>query len=200
MMSVERLRIAVADDEAELRNYYERILPALGHEVVFSASTGRELVDGCEQTQPDLVISDIRMPDLDGLEAIRQIGERRSCAVVVVSAHHDPQTVDEALRTQVMAFLVKPIKRADLETSILLAVRRFREMELMQRQAQDLRQALADRKVVERAKGVLMRQAQIDEATAFRRLQKLASDRNQRLIDAAQSILAVEEALRPDEC
>jgi response regulator NasT len=97
-----------------------------------------------------------------------------------------------------MAYLVKPIKQSDLGPAIAIAMRRFAQFEALRQEAADLRQALEDRKIVERAKGVLMRRAGLDEATAFRRLQKLASDRNRKLVEAAQIILMAEEAMQPE--
>ena len=98
--------------------------------------------------------------------------------MILVSAYHDADLIARAMADHVMAYLVKPIKQADLATTIALAVRRFKEFTALQQQATDLRQALEDRKVIERAKGILMKRAGLDEADAFRRLQKLASDKN----------------------
>jgi len=97
----------------------------------------------------------------------------------------------------VLAYLVKPIGLADLQPTIAIAMRRFAELQALQKECQDLRQALTDRKVIERAKGLLMKLAGIDEKEAFQRLQELASEKNQKLIAAAESILAVEKALVP---
>ena len=95
-----------------------------------------------------------------------------------------------------MAYLVKPIKKADLETTLALAQRRYKEFTALQQQATDLRQALEDRKVIERAKGILMKRAGLDEADAFRRLQKLASDKNLELVKIAEMIVTAEEAMQ----
>ena len=190
------LRIAVADDEPEMREYFESTLTVLGHQVVAVAKNGRELVERCRAMRPGLVITDIRMPEMDGLDAIQTIGESMSIPVILVSAHHDPEIVARALDNQVLAYLVKPIKQADLETAIAVAMRRFREFQALSRQTDSLRQALEDRKLIERAKGLLMQRAGIDEPTAFTRLQKLASDNNWKLAEAARSLLASEAALR----
>jgi len=93
-----------------------------------------------------------------------------------------------------MAYLIKPIKQADLETAIALAMRRFEQFQALRKEAGDLRQALEDRKVIERAKGVLMRWSGLDEAEAFRRLQRTASDRNLKLVEVARMLLVAEEA------
>jgi response regulator NasT len=191
------LRIVIADDEPDMREYFQKMLPRLGHQVVAAAAGGRELVERCRALAPDLVITDIKMPDLDGIDAATEIYRQRPVPVVLVSAYHDAALIERAEADHIMGYLVKPIKQADLEPAIALAVRRFGQFEELRREAADLRQALEDRKLVERAKGVLMRRAGLDEADAFRRLQKLASARGRKLAEIAQMILVAEEAAQP---
>ena len=191
------LRIAVADDESEMRDFFEKVLPRFGHQVVAVAENGSQLVSHCRELKPDLVITDIKMPELDGIEAANQICRERPVPVILVSAYHDPALIDRAEADHVLAYLVKPIGIADLQPAISIVMRRFSELNALQKECKDLRQALTDRKVIEQAKGLLMKLAGIDEKDAFHRLQELASERNQKLIDAAQSILAVEKALAP---
>ena len=188
------LRIAVADDEQDMRDYFQQILPLLGHEVVGVARTGRELVDLCTSTHPDLVITDIKMPDMDGIDAAAQIYRQEAIAVILVSAYHDPEFIRRAEADHILAYLVKPIKQSDLEPAIAIATRRFEQFQALRKETTDLKQALEDRKVVERAKGILMKKAGLDEAAAFRRLQKHASDKNKKLLEIAQTILTAEEA------
>jgi response regulator NasT len=191
------LRIAVADDEPDMRLYFQKILPRLGHEVVSVAATGRELVENCRAHHPDLVITDIKMPDMDGIEAAMQLYQERPLPIILVSAFHTTKLIERAEADHVLGYLVKPIKQADLEPTIALAVRRFEQFEELRREAADLRQALADRKVIERAKGIVMKWAGLDEAEAFRRLQRLACDQNRKLVDVARMMIAAEEASKP---
>jgi response regulator NasT len=191
------LKIVVADDELDMRDYFQQILPLLGHQVLGVARTGRELVDLCSATHPDLVITDIKMPDMDGIDAAGQIYRQAAIPVILVSAYHDAEFVRRAESDHIMAYLVKPIKQADLEPAIGIAMRRFEQFEALRKETADLKQALEDRKVIEKAKGILMKKAGLDEHDAFRRLQKLASDKNRKLIDIAQTILTAEEALTP---
>ena len=191
------LRIAVADDEPRMRDYFRRILPLLGHEVVSAAETGRELVEQCRTGKPDLIITDIKMPDMDGIDAAGEIYREQAIPVILISAYHDPKLIERADADHVMAYLVKPIKQAHLEPAIALAMKRFEQFQALRKEAADLRQALDDRKVIERAKGILMKQAKLDEDEAFRRMQKMARDKNLKLIDTARMILAVGEALAP---
>lgn len=193
------LRIAVADDERDMRDYFARILPVLGHEVVAVAEHGRQLVEACGKTDPDLVITDIKMGDgpgdIDGIEAAGRICGRRAVPVILVSAFHDPELIERAEQDHALAYLVKPIKQADLETAIALSMRRFAQFQTLEQEATDLRQALEDRKLIERAKGILMRKAGLDEHEAFRRLQKISRERNLKLRDIAQTMILSEEML-----
>ena len=191
------LRIAVADDEPDMREYFQKSLLRLGHKVVAVAQNGRELVEQCRALHPDLVITDIKMPDMDGIEAAIQIYRERPVPVILVSAFHDATLIERAEADHILGYLVKPIKQADLEPVIGLAMRRFEQFQALRKEAADLRQALEDRKVIERAKGVIMKRGQMDEQEAFRRLQKLASEKSRKLVEIAQMILIAEEAVVP---
>jgi AmiR/NasT family two-component response regulator len=190
----EPLRIAVADDEPDMRDYFAKILPRLGHQVVAQARDGRELLEQCRALRPDLVITDIKMPEMDGIDAATALYKERPVPVILVSAFHDTELIERAEANHVLAYLVKPIKQADLGPVIALAMRRFEQFQELRKEASDLRQALEDRKLIERAKGLLMKKAGLDEAAAFRRLQKLASDKNLKLVEAARILLTAEEA------
>lgn len=191
------LRIAVADDEPDMRDYFQKCLTRLGHKVVAVAATGNELLEKCRTNPPDLVITDIKMPDMDGIDAATKIYRERAIPVILVSAFSDPQLIERAEADHVLGYLVKPIKQADLVPAIALAMRRFEQFEALHREAADLRQALEDRKVIERAKGILMKRTQLDEQEAFRRLQRLASEKSRKLVEIAQMILLAEEAAQP---
>lgn len=194
----QKLRISVADDEPDMQQFFREVLPRLGHEVVSVAGTGRELVADCARLGPDLVITDVRMQDMDGLDAAEEIWARAPTPIVIVSAYHDASYVERAEASHVVAYLVKPIRTSNLVPAIAVAVRRFGEFEELRRETEGLRQALEDRKVIERAKGILMREARLDEEAAFRRLQRLASRNRQRLVEVARSILVTADALRAD--
>ena len=193
----QNLRISVADDEQDMRDFFERMLPLLGHHVVSIAETGKELVEHCRALKPDLIITDIKMPDMDGIEATNIIGQECPIPVILVSAYHDPESIKRAVTDHVLGYLVKPIGKADLQPAISVAMRRFAELQELRKESTDLRQALADRKIIEQAKGILMKVTGADEKDAFRRLQDLAAERNQKLIEAAQNIVAMEKAFCP---
>jgi len=190
------LRIAVADDERDMRDYLEEVLPRLGHQVAATASTGKELVALCHTTKPDLIIADIRMPDMDGVEASVAVNREKPTPVILVSAHQDAELLARAHTDHVMGYLVKPVREADLHMAISLAMLRFDQFMALFKETSDLRQALEERKIIERAKGILTKRLRIEEPEAFRRLQKLASTRNQKLIDVARLILSSEEVFQ----
>jgi two-component system, response regulator PdtaR len=187
------LKIAVADDEADMREYFQTILPTMGHHVTSVARNGKELVRMCRETSPDLIITDIKMPDMDGIEAAEEICRAKPVPVILVTAYQDPELVERAEADHVLAYLIKPIKQADLGPAITLAMRRFVQFQLLYKEAADLRQALEDRKLIERAKGVVMKRGGVDEQEAFRRLNRLARNKNWRLAEIAHRILAADE-------
>jgi response regulator NasT len=192
------LRIIVADDEADMREFYQSMLPLLGHKVVAAVSTGTELVQRCKTQRPDLIITDIRMPEADGIDAVNRICKDEPLPVILVSAYHDDQLLQRAQAEYIMAYLIKPIEQTDLPPAISIAMGRFEQFQMLRKEAADLRQALQDRKMIERAKGIIMKVAGIDEQESFRRLQRMASDKNRRLVEVAEMVLVAEEMVRPD--
>jgi AmiR/NasT family two-component response regulator len=193
---IRHLRIVVADDEDDMRDHLKLVLPRLGHEVVGVAENGRELVELCRLLRPDLVITDVKMPEMDGIAAAVKICEQRPVPVIVVSAYHDRELIERAEADHVLGYLVKPVTEKDLPPTIAVAVSRFERFESVRRESADLRQALEDRKLVERAKGIVMKRAQLDEENAFARLQKLARDNNKKLREVARDILTADEAFK----
>lgn len=189
------LKIVIADDEQDVLKHFRESLESLGHEVVAAVANGTDLVERAHSLHPDLIITDIKMPDMDGIEAADRISlEAPPIPVILVSAYHDSQLIERALSDHVLAYLVKPVTQADFKPAIALAMRRFREFQTLRKEADDLRQALEDRKLVERAKAFLIKHAGLNEADAFRRIQKLSRDKNRRMADVARDILLAEEA------
>jgi response regulator NasT len=190
-----RLRIAVADDERDTREFFQDLLPRLGHQVV-AAAGGRQLAELCRVAEPDLVITDVKMPGADGLEAADEVNRSRPVPVILVSGHSSPELLARAGADYVMAYLTKPVKPADLETAIHLAVLRFERFQALRKEAAELRQALEDRKLIERAKGIVGRRLGVDEEEAFRLLRCEASDSNQKLAQVAQRVIDSDEVFR----
>jgi response regulator NasT len=187
------LRIAVAEDEPLMRKYLGETLELMGHQVVCLAATGRELLERALSLHPDLIITDIRLPDIDGLDAAGGVYASEQVPIIVISAFHDQDLIQRAERNHVLAYLVKPIKQQDLEPAIAIAMSRFQEFRALRDEAANLRQALEDRKLIERAKGLLMKRAGLDEPEAFRRLQRFARERNRKLVEIAEGIILAED-------
>jgi two-component system, response regulator PdtaR len=194
----ETLRVVIADDEPRMREFFSKSIDRLGHQVVGMAATGRELVECCQEMQPDLIITDIKMEGMDGIDAAAALYAERPVPVILVSAFHDEDFIERARENHIMAYLLKPIKDSDLIPAIGLATARFREYQMLREQAESSKQALEDRKHIERAKGILMKRAGLEEPDAFRRLQKHANSRRVKLVEMAKTIIAAEETLNGD--
>jgi response regulator NasT len=190
-----RLRIAVADDDPVTLDFLKDVLTRLGHEVIIKADTGARLAEKCRSTAVDLVITDIKMPDMDGLDAAGAINKQREVPVpvILISGYHDDSLLSRPGAETVMAYLVKPLKAEELKTTIAVALLRFRNFLDLSREAASLRQALEDRKLIERAKGSIMKRLAVNEDRAFQALRKMASTSNRRLVDVARDILTAED-------
>ncbi len=195
----ESLEIAIAEDQPAILADLQETLAELGHRVLVAAKTGTELVEACKKSPPHLVIIEIRMPDMDGLAAAAQIYEDRILPVIIASAHSDAEHIERALDSHVLAYLVKPYTDASLSATISLVMRRFREFQGLRAQTETLRQALDDRKLIERAKGILVERGDLTEAQAFERLEKTSTERGEKLSNIARAIIRAEEALTPPQ-
>lgn len=186
------LRILLAEDEPAVAASVEEQLRALGHEIVGEAATGEEAVILAAQTEPDVVVMDIVMPDGDGIEAARRIAEQSPTPVVFLSGHFDEELLEGVVASGGLAYLLKPATSGQLQAALTLARERFREMKDLRDQTRRLEQALEARKLVTRAKGLLMRRHGLTEEEAHRRMQKEASRSNMKLVQLARAILAAE--------
>jgi response regulator NasT len=187
------LRIVVADDEKTMREYLANLLTTLGHQVVAAVRTGWELVATAASRQPDLVITDVKMPELDGLQAAERLNAMRPIPVIVISGYHQADLLDRAEIAPVLAYLVKPVTLDDLRPAIALTMRRFEQFQQLCQENGELRRDLEQRKLLERAKGALMKRLGVDEQHAYANLHKRANDCNRKVVDVAQEILAAEK-------
>lgn len=191
------MRILVCEDEGLTVLKLRRLLTAAGHTVVGEARDGEECLAQSEQAQPDLVLMDIKMPGLDGIETTRRLLEKRPVAVVMLTAYSDDETVRAATEAGACAYLVKPVNRCQLLSALHVAASRFAELEQLRRERQDLNEALEARKLVERAKGVLMDRAGLTEAEAFRRLQKASRDQRRPMKQVALEVIEAGRLMAP---
>ena len=186
---MERTRVIVADDESLIRMDLREMLTNLGYLVVGEVADGRSAVNEGRELRPDIVIMDIKMPDMDGIEAAKILTEERIAPVVLLSAYSQRDLVDRAREAGVTAYLVKPYREEDLTPAIEVALARFREFQELQQQVLDLQTALETRKLVDRAKGILMDKQGLSEAEAFRKIQKMSMDNCKPMKDVAEAII-----------
>ncbi|HUF70377.1 MAG TPA: response regulator [Longimicrobiales bacterium] len=185
----ESMRVLIADDEALHNLALTSQLETLGHQVVATATNGREAVDLADETQPDIAFLDIRMPTMTGPEAAMEIARNHPIPMIILSAYSDARTVEQAIRAPVFHYLVKPVDPDDLAPAIAVATARFSEWLQARRDRDTLENRLQERKIVERAKGLLMETRGISEREAYRFLQKTSQDKNTPMVDLARKIL-----------
>ena len=192
------MRVLVAEDDPLIALGLVARLRSLGHEAVGPANDGEEAIALASADPPDLYLFDIEMPNVDGLEAATQLaasGLRRP--VVVVTGVDDPELIERSIASGVSAYLTKPVDTRELEAAIGLAAARHAEFQALESEVDRAQQALEDRKIVERAKGLLMTGLGLSEPDAFRRLQLAARERNLRLADVASRIVEQKSLLEP---
>jgi response regulator NasT len=189
-------RILLAEDEVISRMDLREMLENKGYDVVGEAGDGLSAVTLGRELRPDLVIMDIKMPELDGIAAAQALNEEHVAPVLLLTAYSDREFVDRAADAGVMSYLVKPFAEAELEPAIVLALRRWSELEAMRQERDQTRETLETRKLVDRAKGVLMDSQNLKEAEAFRRIQRLSMNSRKSMREVAEAILLAHEAGR----
>ena len=185
------LRVLIADDEAIIRMGLRTMLEEMGHTVVGMAADGPSAVRLAAKQEPDLAILDIKMPDMDGLEVAEAITAKRRIPILMLTAYSDRELVERATKLAVLAYLVKPVKEADLGLAIELAMARFEEWQALEREAAGLKEALATREVVDRAKEILMQRDGLPEHEAFLSIQRRSRNSRRTMREVAEAILGV---------
>lgn len=192
-MDKKKLRILLVDDESIIRLDLREMLKEHGHDVVGEASDGQMAIELANQLSPDLILMDIKMPTMDGLEAVRRINQNRRIPTIMLTAYSQPELVEQAVELGVFAFLVKPIKEHDILPTIEVVLGRAEEMQALEKEVGSLKETLETRKLVEKAKGILMESYGLSEAAAFRRIQKLSMDKRKPLKEVADAIILARE-------
>lgn len=182
-------RVLVAEDEALIRLDLVEMLREEGYEVAGQAADGDEAVTLAEQLRPDLVIMDVKMPKVDGIEAAGAIAAKRIAPVVILTAFSQRELVERARDAGAMAYLVKPFAKRDLVPAIELAMSRFAELQALENEVAGLTERLETRKTVERAKGLLMAKQGLSEPEAFRWVQRTAMDRRTTMKAVAEAVI-----------
>jgi response regulator NasT len=184
------MRLLIAEDETIIRLDLRGLLERAGYEVVAEARDGEEAIELARRHEPDLALMDVKMPRLDGIDAARQILEERPIPIVMLTAFDQRELIERAAEAGVYGYLVKPFREQDVVPAIELARARHEELAAVRADADSLSQALADRKVIERAKGLLMEREKLSEADAFTRLRKASQVSGRPLRVIADAVIA----------
>lgn len=186
-------RLVIADDESIIRMNLKETLVSLGYLVVGEAGDGVSVINLARELRPDLVLMDIKMPKLDGIQAACILTEEKIAPVLLLTAYSDRDLVERAKEAGVVNYIVKPFREAELLPAIEIAIARYQEFLEMDRQVADLKETLETRKLVERAKGILMDTQGLKEAEAFRKIQQLSMNTRKSMKEIAQAILLAHE-------
>ena len=189
MVKKKSLQIVIADNESIIRLDLKEMLEEAGHIVVGQAINGRRAVELTRKYHPDLVIIDIKMPDMDGITAARKIDEEKLAPVLLLTAFSQPDIVDKAKDSGVMGYLVKPVQESSLMPAIEIALSRWQERQDMEVELDKLKDNLEMRKTLDRAKGILMAAHHLSEQEAYRRIQKYAMMKRLTVKDVAEAIV-----------
>jgi len=186
---MESLRIVIADDEPIIRLDLRKTLENMGHQVVGEAGDGAKAVDMARDLKPDIVILDIKMPEMDGIDAAKVVTTEGIAPVLLLTAYSQKDLVDRAKDAGVFAYLVKPFKEADLLPAMEIAISRYEEFIELENEVSDLENKLDTRKAVDRAKGILMDQYGLKEQEAFRRIQVQSMNTRKSMREIADAII-----------
>ncbi len=188
-----QVRLVIADDESLIRMNLKETLIGLGYLVVGEAGDGTSVIHLARELRPDLVLMDIKMPKLDGIQAAKVLTEEKIAPVLLLTAYSDRELVERAREAGVVNYVVKPFRDAELLPAIEIALARYQEFLEMDKEIKDLKETLDTRKLVERAKGVLMDSQGLKEAEAFRKIQQLSMNTRKSMKEIAQAILLANE-------
>lgn len=183
------MRVLIADDDPIIRLDLKQMLENLDYEVVAEAGDGRQAIELARESRPDICILDVKMPVMDGIEAVTQISEDGIAPAILLTAYSDKELVDRAKAAGVFAYLVKPFKPSDLPPAIEVARSRYEQNQELTRELADVNERLETRKLVDRAKGILMEQGAISEAEAYRRIQQQSMNARKSMKEVAEAII-----------
>lgn len=195
MSAAAKLSVMLVDDDRGRSALLTQALVDAGYEVVARAGKNDDVLARVKQVDPDVILIDMELPDRDTLEHMRSISRDRPRPVVMFAERSDRATAEAAIKAGVSAYVVDGLSATRIRPILEVAIARFREFEAMRAELQQTRSQLAERKAIERAKGILMRKRGMSEDEAYKALRKLAMDRNKRLVDIAESVIAAAELL-----
>ncbi len=188
-------RVLIAEDNSKTRLFLKNQLELLGFEVVGAVSNGQAAVEMAEELDPNLVIMDIKMPEMDGIDAARAISAKGPVPIILITGLSSDEMASKAIEAGVFAYLVKPITKKQLEPAIKLALARYDEFKSLKAEVYDLKDAIETRKLVERAKGILMKRCNISEEDAFKLLQTHSQKENKKMREIADTIISASKLI-----
>lgn len=187
---MQRIRVLIADDEPIIRLDLSQMLQELGYDVIAEADSGEQALELARQFKPDVALLDVKMPPgIDGIEAARVMDEERIAPAVLLTAYSDHELIARAKEAGVYGYLVKPFRPADLAPAIEVALARYQETLDLDKEVEDLKETLETRKLVERAKGILMDTYQLKEQEAYRRIQQQSMNMRKSMREIAEAII-----------
>lgn len=189
-------RVLVIDDHTPSRDNLKRALAASRCEVIGEGTSGKAAAELASATLPDVILMAVGLSDLDGIRAARKIMQAKPVPVILVSSHYDAETIERAKRAGVMGYLLKPLRDGELLPAIEIAVSHFQEFVALQRENENLKKTLEARKIIERAKGILMETQGLSEAEAFSLIQRKSMDLRKPMGEIAQAVILSEELAR----
>lgn len=190
---LQKLNILIADDEALIRLDLREMLMDAGHKVIGEAADGQQAVKLARELKPDFIIMDVKMPIMDGLAAAEIIGEENIAPILLLTAYSQQDIVDKASKAGVSAYLVKPVREEQLFPAMEIAFSRFAQLQQLNQELLDLKDSLETRKLVDRAKGILMTAHKISEQDAYRKMQQYSMAKRISLKALAESIIKATE-------
>lgn len=188
------LRVAIADTDPEVRTFCRRVISELGHTVVCEVASGRELVEKCCTEAIELVVAEIALDELDGVDAAVELARLSPTAFILATSRSDANDIQRATGDHIMCYLIKPLKEADLTVSIPMARARFEQWKALHSEHYDAHTAMHDRDMIDRAKAIIMKRLSLPEDKAYRRLQEISWTKNVKMAKLAEMIVLSEEA------
>ena len=192
---MQKLRIAIVEDEAIILNTFSMHVRNMGHEVCGMAFDGNEAVKMINETNPDMVLVDLNLPGKDGISVINEACINKMIPSVIITGHYSTKIINQANIPCVYGYLMKPVREAQVRAAIDIAWSRHLEQKNAQAEAQEYKNALENRKYIERAKGILMDEFGLKENEAMKRLQKMSQDRKKKLVDIAKNLIEAYEKI-----
>lgn len=183
------MRVLIVDDESLIRMDLRDIIESCGHEVVAEGTNGVEALELCKKHKPDIILMDVKMPELDGIEAARQIGFYHEAPVVLLTSYSQQDLIDKARDSGVYGYLIKPVREEQLVPSLEMALGRYKSDAQLREKMAELEQSLEDRKIIQKGTGILMELYSISEAEAYNRIRTLSMNKQISIIETCNLII-----------